>query len=230
MYKGKLFKSITTVALIIIILFWVKLTPNMLMENMISSIILSFLRVTIATVISCILSLGIGLLIIKYKTLDNLIYPFIKCLRFIPIITIYPLLIITLGISELMVITLLLSTTLFYFLPINVQHLKSVSIDIQNLAKAMGINKNKLVFNVVLPKALPNICSSFLTVYGISWTYIVIAETIGTHAGLGSIINLANISNRFDVVLLGLAIVFTIGYSIDIIGNILINNIFKWNR
>lgn len=188
----------------------------------------SFIRITIATLISAGISIPLGLLIVNYKVLDDLITPITGFMRFMPVTAFYPLLIMWVGIGETMKITFLVLATVFYFLPTVVLGLKEVNPDLIDTARTMGMSKFSVMLKVLFPASLPSICQSFLMMYGIGWTYIIIAEIINTNVGLGHLINIGSARGKTDFVFVALITILIASYIFDTIGNALIKKIFKW--
>ncbi|MNM52362.1 putative aliphatic sulfonates transport permease protein SsuC [compost metagenome] len=92
----------------------------------------------------------------------------------------------------------------------------------------MGMSKLKVMIKVLLPASLPSICQSFLMMYGIGWTYIIIAEIINTNTGLGHLINIGSARGRTDLVFVGLITILVVSYLFDTICNLVIKKSFKW--
>lgn len=192
------------------------------------SAIASFTRISIATLISASIAIPIGLIVSNYKVADNLITPVTGFMRFMPVTAFYPLLIAWVGIDEKMKITFLVMATIFYFLPTVILCLKEVNQDLIDTGYTMGMTKLQIMLRVMLPAGLPSICESFIMMYGIGWTYVIIAEVINATSGLGHIINLGAARGRTDLVFVALFTILVISYFFDMAGNALIKKIFKW--
>jgi ABC-type nitrate/sulfonate/bicarbonate transport system permease component len=192
------------------------------------SLYTSFFRITIATLCSALVSIPLGLLVVNYKFFDNIITPITGFMRFMPVTAFYPLLIMWVGIGETMKIMFLFFATVFYFLPTVILAIKDVNVDLIDTARTMGMSKLKVMTKVLLPASFPSICQSFLMMYGIGWTYVVIAETINTNVGLGHLMNIASARGRTDLVFVALIIILIFSYVFDNIGNLLIKKFFKW--
>lgn len=195
---------------------------------LIDSLRASFFRITTATVLAAGISIPIGLLVANYKFIDDLITPVTGFMRFMPVTAFYPLLIMWIGIGELMKVSFLLFATIFFFLPTVILSVKNVSIDLIDTARTMGMSKLKVMTKVLLPASLPTILQSFLMMYGIGWTYIIIAEMVNTTVGLGYLMNIGSARGRTDMVFAALIAILIISFIFDAVGNLLIRKIFKW--
>jgi NitT/TauT family transport system permease protein len=192
------------------------------------SIVASFTRITIATTFSALLSIPLGLLIANYRIFDEWSTPVTNLIRYIPATVFGPLLIMWLGIGETMKIVFLFVATFFYFLPSVVLAVKETSPDLVDTAYTMGMNSVQVMLRVLLPYSLPSICETFLLMYGIGWTYVIIAELVNPISGLGHIINLGTTRGRTDQVFVGIITIVIISKLFDYLGTKLVRIAFPW--
>lgn len=192
------------------------------------SLYTSFFRITLATVMAALVSIPLGLLVANYKIIDDMITPVTGFMRFLPVTAFYPLLIMWVGIGETMKITFLFFATFFYFLPTVILSIKEVSADLIDTARTMGMSKVKVMTKVLLPASLPSISQSFLMMYGIGWTYVILAETTNTNVGLGHLIHIGSARGRTDLVFVALITIVIFSYLFDLLCNYLIRKSFKW--
>lgn len=188
----------------------------------------SFTRITVATLLSAAVSIPIGLLIATYPWFDEVITSVTNLIRYIPVTIFYPLLIMWLGIGESMKVTFLFIATFFYFLPSVVLAVKETSSDLIDTGYTMGMNRWQVMFRILLPYSLPTICESFLLMYGIGWTYVIVVEVVNAQNGLGHIINLGQARGRTDLVFAGLITIVVISKVFDFIGSTVIRKCFVW--
>lgn len=195
---------------------------------LINSIAISFIRITIATLISCAVSLPLAFLIYSSTLLDKIITPITNLLRYIPVTAFYPLLILWVGIGEEMKIIFLFCATFFYFLPSIILCIKEIDPRLIDTGYTMGMSKYQVIKDIVLPYTMPSICKSILMMYGIGWTYIVVAEMTNATKGLGYLINIGSARGRTDMVLMAIISIMIVSILVDRIGNKLITKSFKW--
>lgn len=195
---------------------------------LLQSIFKSFYRITIATSISCAISIPLALLIYSNKTVDSFISPIANIIRYIPVTAFGPLLILWVGIGETMKVTFLFCATFFYFLPSMVLCVKEVDKRLIETSYTMGMTKMQVITKVVLPYTLPNICESILMMYGIGWSYIVVAESTNAVNGLGYLINIGSARGRTDMVFMSIITIMIISYIIDTLGKKAIRKVFAW--
>ena len=101
----------------------------------------SFLRITMATVLSAVIAIPVGLLIYNFKVMNDFLYPIVKVMRFIPVTAFYPLLMMWFGIGEQMKIAFLFIATFVYMMPSVILALEEVSQDLIDTGLTIGMNK-----------------------------------------------------------------------------------------
>jgi taurine transport system permease protein len=83
-------------------------------------------------------------------------------------------------------------------------------------AQSLGVNRQQLFRHVILPSALPELFTGVRVGIGIGWTTLIAAEMIASSSGLGWMVINASSYLRTDVVLLGILLLGTIGYLLDL--------------
>jgi NitT/TauT family transport system permease protein len=201
-----------------------------LLQNgmLVKGFVYSFIRISIATLLSMSISVILSILIMNSKVIDDLMTPITNFLRYLPITAFYPLLMMWCGINERMKISFLFLATFVYFLPTLVLTMKDIDQNLIDTALTIGVKKYQLVYRIILPYCLPVICKTYLMMYGIGWTYIVIAETVNAKFGLGHLINVATSRGRTDQVFVVLIIIILFSYLFDTLCSYVIEKIFKW--
>lgn len=148
----------------------------------------SFMRITIATFLSGIISFPIALLIYNSKIANDFVSPIISIMRYIPVTAFYPLLIMWFGIDEIMKIVFLFIATFVYMMPSVILCLDEINTDLIDTGITIGMSKLQTIIMIQIPAILPSLLNSFIMMYGIGWTYIAVTETINAKYGLGFII------------------------------------------
>lgn len=200
------------------------LKSGLLVESFFSSL----WRITVATLYSGIFAILIASLVVNSKTLEKIIVPITATSRYIPVTVFYPLLIMWLGIGEKMKITFLFLATFLFFLPTTIQTFEETDRNLIEAGKVMGMGKLKRMRYIIFPSAAPTLFKSFLMMYAIGWTYVIIAESINTTKGLGYLMNIGTARGKTDLVFVAiLTIVFT-NFLFDWLGNQFIKRKFEW--
>lgn len=192
------------------------------------STIYSFARVSFASIITIVLSLTIAILFMNVKIIKAIFLPVISFMRYIPITAFYPLLILWIGIDENMKITLLVIANFVYFLPTTLQAFNNIPKEILEASRIDGCNSWQTTMKIIFPYAQPMLWQSFLTMSGIGWTYVILAENINTEYGLGHLMNIGLARGKTDIVFVSLIIIIFISVLTDLILSSIIKNKYSW--
>lgn len=188
----------------------------------------SFFRITIATFLSAIIAIPVGILIHNSKIAREFLYPIVSAMRFIPVTAFYPLLIMWFGIDEMMKIVFLFIATFVYMMPSTILALEEVNDNLIDTGYTMGMNKFQVIYRIQIPASLPSLMNSFIMMYGIGWTYIAVTETVNAKFGLGYIIQQSSSRGRTDMVFMTIITIIIISVVFDKVANKLVRYSFAW--
>ena len=127
-----------------------------------------------------------------------------------------------------MKISFLFLATFVYVLPTTILCLEEVPQDLIDTGKSIGMRAHEIIFEILLPAALPSIMNSVLMMYGIGWTYVAVIEAVNAKYGLGFIINTAAARGKTSVVFAAILVIVMFSYVFDKFGDFVIRKIFKW--
>ena len=143
--------------------------------------------------------------------------PIVEFMRPIPPLALIPLVILWFGIDEFAKIFLLFLASLFIMTIAARSGVSSVRITKVHAAYSLGASKLQILRHVILPNALPEIFTGLRTSMGVCWGTVVAAELVAADKGLGSMIMIAKNFLQTDTVVIGIILIGTIGYIIELI-------------
>lgn len=188
----------------------------------------SFRRVTLAVLITGAVSIPLGMAIAFCKPVNLLLYPVVKSLRFLPVTVFSSLLVLFLGIDEAMKVTFLVIATLFSFLPAVIQTCNEVDGRLLETAHTMGFSYTRTVLHVVFPYILPSVLGSLITLYGVGWTFVIIAELTNAQWGLGHLIYINSARGRTPMVFATIVVIVLVSFVFDKAANLGLRKAFAW--
>ncbi len=188
----------------------------------------SFIRVSVAAILSAIISIPTALLIYNSNTANDILNPVIGVMRYIPVTAFYPLLIMWFGIDEMMKIVFLFIATFVYMMPSVILCLEEINPDLIDTGLTIGMNKFQTIYRIQIPASLPSILNNFVMMYGIGFTYIAVAETINAKYGLGWIIQQSSSRGKTDMVFMAIIVIVIISIVFDTTTKWMIRKIFPW--
>ncbi len=84
-----------------------------------------------------------------------------------------------------------------------------------NAALTLGLTRNQLIREVVIPSALPGIFTGVRIGLGMAWGLVVAAEIVAVKTGLGALIWRADLVMRPDIILSGIIFIGLIAYGLE---------------
>ena len=190
--------------------------------------IYSLRRIALATILSTVISLPIGLLIFNVPIANDILAPIAAAMRYLPVTAFYPLLIMWFGIDETMKVAFLFIATFVYMMPTVLLCLDEINEDLINTGITIGMTKLQLITRIQIPASLPSIMNSFIVMIGTSFSYIAVCETINAKYGLGWIIQQSSSRGRTDMVFMAIIVITILSVICDSLGKFLVKKAFKW--
>lgn len=194
------------------------------------AIIDSMKRLFLGYGLSLILGTLLGLIIAKFKYLDENLTPLILGLQTLPSVCWIPFSILWFGIDESAIIFIVAIGSTFAVTTAIESSIKNISPIYKKAAQTMGASGMKLYFNVTLPAALPSIVSGLKQGWSFAWRALIAGEMISASTGLGQVLmvgrDLADISQIAAV----MVVIVIIGLLLDkvVFGKIEKNIRQKW--
>ena len=178
--------------------------------------------------ISSVIGIPLGILCGFSKTLSQLTEPFVEFFRYLPAPAFGALAVAILGINDAPKIAIIVVGTLFQQILIIANTTKAVDKSLIEAGFTLGTNKIKSLFHVVIPAALPEIYRDLRVLLGWAWTYLIVAELIGSTSGITWFITQQARYQNFDNVFAAILIIGLIGLVCDVLLMKLGQRLFRW--
>ncbi len=188
----------------------------------------SFARVTAGVVIATLISTPIGMLIAWCAPVKKVLKPVVDALRYVPVTCFSPMLVLLLGIDESMKITFITIAALFSFLPTVIQACTEPIDKLEETAYTMGFSYPRMLLHCFIPYITPSLIQSFITLYGVGWTYVIIAEVNNTQYGLGHLMYIGSARGKTAMVFAAIVIIIAVSYIFDKVGTWVTKKCFAW--
>ncbi|MCB1187832.1 ABC transporter permease [bacterium] len=167
-------------------------------QALVRSAFFSLKRITLGFLAAALVAIPLGIIMGTYPPLKTWIEPLSGPLRFLPITAITPLFVLWFGIDETMKIAFLFLGTVVYLLPIVVEQVEKVDEVYLETAYTLGASQWQAISRVLIPASAPGIWEACRVIYGIGWTYVILAELINARYGLGYLITLSAKRGHID--------------------------------
>ncbi len=181
-------------------------------------------------VISSIFGVPLGILGGTYTVLGRLQEPFIEFFRYLPAPAFGALAVAVLGIYDGPKIAIIVIGTFFQQVLVIANTTRKLDITIIEAARTLGTRGTRLITKVVLPGILPDLYRDQRILLGWAWTYLIVAELIGTSSGITWYITQQARYQHFENVYAAIIIIGIIGFGSDLLLGRLGRTLFPWDR
>jgi NitT/TauT family transport system permease protein len=195
-------------------------------ESLLHSIRVIFLGFAISSVIG----VPLGILCGTYTAISRLNEPFIEFFRYLPAPAFGALAVAILGIYDGPKIAIIVIGTLFQQVLIIANTVRKLDFSLIEAAMTLGINRLRLLTRVVIPACLPDLYRDQRILLGWAWTYLIVAELIGTSSGITWFITQQARYQHFDNVYAAIAMIGFLGLGGDVLLAWLARYLFPWDR
>ena len=180
--------------------------------------------------ISSIFGVPLGILCGTYRFLSRLQEPFIEFFRYLPAPAFGALCVAILGIDDGPKVAIIVIGTFFQQVLVIANTVRKVDPALVEAAQTLGARNWRLVRQVVIPASISDIYTDMRILLGWAWTYLIVAEVVGTMSGITLFINQQARYRNFDNVYAAIIIIGIIGFSSDMLLAFLGRIIFPWKR
>ena len=172
------------------------------------NILASLGRVLLGVAVSVPLAVGLGVLVALNRRLAPVVEPIVSFFNALSGIAWLPLAITWFGLGWASV-TFIMFNTIFFLVFFNtLVGVRTVPRIFENAVRTMGGSRLHVIFQVLIPGALPSIVTGIRMSIGFGWRALIAAEMIATSTGLGFLIYNAANFHQSDTILVG---ILTIG-------------------
>lgn len=178
---------------------------------------------------SCV-GVPLGVLCGTYAAISRVSEPFIEFFRYLPAPAFGALAVAILGIHDGPKIAIIFIGTFFQQVLIIANTTRKLDVSLLEAALTLGTKKIQLLFKVVIPGVLPDLYRDQRILLGWAWTYLIVAELIGTSSGITWFITQQARYKNFDNVFAAIIIIGVIGLATDIILAKLGKRLFPWDK
>ena len=181
-------------------------------------------------VISSLLGVPLGILCGTYAWVGRLNEPFVEFFRYLPAPAFGALAVAVLGIYDGPKIAIIVIGTFFQQVLIIANTTRKVEATLIEAARTLGTRGPRLLSHVVVPAILPDLYRDQRILLGWAWTYLIVAELIGTSSGITFFITQQARYQHFDNVFAAMLIIGLIGFGSDRLLDRLGRRLFPWDR
>lgn len=180
--------------------------------------------------LSSVIAVPLGIVCGTYSALSRLNEPFVEFFRYLPAPAFGALAVAVLGIYEGPKVAIIFIGTFFQQVLVVANTARKLDYALLEAALTLGTKPMKLLTHVVVPGILPNLYRDQRILLGWAWTYLVVAELIGTSSGITLFITQQARFQNFDDVYAAILMIGVIGFGSDLLLARLERVLFPWDR
>ena len=185
-------------------------------------------RVVGGFVLAAALAVPIGIAMGTYRPIGAFMEPFVSFARYLPASAFIPLLILWAGIGELQKLLVIFIGSFFQLVLMVAVIVGNARTDLVEAAYTLGAKDSGIVRRVLLPGAAPDIAETLRLVLGWAWTYVIVAELIGSSSGIGHMITDSQALLNTGQIIFGIIVIGVIGLVSDFCFKVLNHRMFPW--
>ncbi|HTH97340.1 MAG TPA: ABC transporter permease [Stellaceae bacterium] len=181
-------------------------------------------------VISSAIGVPLGVMCGASLAVSRLAEPFIEFFRYLPAPAFGPLCIAILGIYDGPKVAIIVIGTLFQQVLIIANSTRKLDPALVEAALTLGTKRLQLLWRVVVPGIMADIYRDQRILLGWAWTYLIVAELIGTVSGITWFITQQARYQHFATMYAAIFMIGIIGLGCDLVLAWLGRRLFPWDR
>ena len=185
-------------------------------------------RVVGGFVVAAAVAVPLGILMGAYKPVEALLEPFVSFARYLPASAFVPLLILWAGIGETQKLLVIFIGSVFQLVLMIAGQVGQTRRDLVEAAYTLGASHRGILRRVLLPANAPGIAETLRLVLGWAWTYVIVAELIGSDSGIGHMIIDSQALLATGKMIFGIITIGVIGLISDLLFKALNRRLFAW--
>ncbi len=180
--------------------------------------------------ISSAIGVPLGIVAGHFRFAGRLTEPFNEFFRYLPAPAFGALAVAVLGIYDGPKIAIIVIGTFFQQVLIVANTTRKLEATLTEASRTLGAKGWALVAHVVVPGILPDLFRDQRVLLGWAWTYLIVAELIGTSSGITFFITQQARYQHFENVYAAIIIIGVIGFGSDLLLARLGRWLFPWDR
>ena len=197
--------------------------------NFIHDIGMTVWRVFGGFILASLIAVPLGIAMGTYKGVEAFFEPFVSFCRYLPASAFIPLLILWAGIGETQKILVIFIGSVFQIVLMVAVTVGGARRDLVEAAYTLGASDRGIINRVLIPGAAPGIAETLRLVLGWAWTYVIVAELIGSSSGIGHMITDSQALLNTGQIIFGIIIIGLIGLVSDFAFKALNRRLFAWS-
>ena len=178
--------------------------------------------------LSCLFGIPLGIMCGTFPIFAKVIEPQVDFIRYMPAPAFGALAVTILGIADSPKIAIIFIGTFFQMVLVISNTTRKLDPALMEAAQTLGATPPKLIKHVVVPGILPSLYNDLRILLGWAWTYLIVAELIGSMSGISEFIYRMQRYRQFENVYAAIMMIGIIGLTTDQFLGWLGKHLFPW--
>ena len=184
--------------------------------TLITSIGMTMWRLVISFSISIFLGVGVGLLMVRFRSFGKTMSSFAVGLQSFPSIAWVPFAILLIGLNDFGIFFVVIMSSIFSVMTSTYSGIGNIPTIYLRAAENMGAKGLSLFRFVMIPAATPSLIVGIRQAWSFAWHALIGAEIlIAASVGLGHILLVGREFQLMDQIIASMIIIFAIGFVVD---------------
>jgi NitT/TauT family transport system permease protein len=179
-------------------------------------------------VLSSLVAIPLGILAGTVPAIARLTEPFIEFFRYLPAPAFGALCVAVLGIYDAPKVAIIFIGTFFQEVLVVSNTTRRLDVGLLEAAQTLGASRRRLITRVVIPGIVVDLYADARILLGWAWTYLIVAELVGTTSGITYFINQQARYRNYANVYAAIMIIGFIGLGSDAVLAWLGRRLFPW--
>jgi NitT/TauT family transport system permease protein len=206
---------------------WIELLKD---GELVSNGVASLWRTGAGLTLAIVIGAGLGIFMAWWRPVNVLLSPLVEIFYPMPKSALIPVTVLWLGFGNGSKILLIF---LGCMLPVTIGAFNGARSSEQLLvwsARSMGANRLRMLWDVVVPSAMPELLNGIRTALALSFILLVSSELIAAREGLGYLIGFLGASGTYDAMFAVVLTVALLGFAADRIYLVAMQRILRWQE
>lgn len=184
--------------------------------NFVAALAGSLRRMAVGYTAVCLVGVGLGLLLGRFRWLDNLMGTIVSGMNAMPGAAWVPLAVVIFGLNEAAVVFTVLLGAVGIVMVNTSFAVRDVPPLILRAAQTMGAKGTKIFWHVVIPSAVPRIVDGLRLAWAFGWRALMAGELlVGSVRGMGQLINEVARQRNVEQLLAFMVVIMVVGMFVD---------------
>ena len=198
--------------------------------SLVSNGMTSMWEIVIGLGLSIVVGIGAGVLMAWYAPVDAIVSPLMKSLYPMPKSALIPVMILWFGLGIGSKIASIFSGCLLPVVLSSYNGARGIDQTLIWSALGLGASRRRVLWEVVIPGALPEIMAGIRNALAISFILMVAAEFLVGQHGLGYLISFLGDGGVYDAMFAGVLTVSVFGFLADRLYMLLMQRMLRWRE